>query len=548
LLVTDTVDKALFSDPAIPLDFNLTQKSSSNIIIDGNLNDWKDAYPVHLRGDERNSTGLYVKNNLDAVAYTKWDADNFYIAVEVTDDIHKQSETPSNLWKNDSVQITIDPLNDKSTSYSSDDMEWGFALNNDGTKSVYIFSSNAPNPKGEVSGQVSFEAVRDEVYKKTYYEIKIPKSMINQFPAIENSLIGWDVLVNDADYQNGRDNFVNWTKGLGDSKNPSLYDTFKLVNIPYEAPKSTDATLSSLNLSGGYSVTPTFAPPVTSYTVTVPNSISDLSITPTVASSVYKSIDVTLNGTSVIPVAGVYLANLIAGTNTLAITVTVEDGVTTMTYSITITRSAEPPKSTDATLSGLSLSVGYSVTPAFAPNVTSYTLTVADLSITPTVASSVYKSMDVTLNGTSVIPVAGVYTANLIAGTNTLAITVTAEDGTTTMTYNVTITREQPPKSTDATLSSLSLSGGYSVTPAFAPNVTSYTVTVPNSASNLSITPTVASSVYKSIGVTLNGTSVIPVAGVYTVNLIVGTNTLAITVTAEDGTTTMTYNVTITRE
>jgi hypothetical protein len=58
----------------------------------------------------------------------------------------------------------------------------------------------------------------------------------------------------------------------------------------------------------------------------------------------------------------------------------------------------------------------------------------------------------------------------------------------------------------------------------------------------------VASSVYKSIGVTLNGTSVIPVAGVYTVNLIVGTNTLTITVTAEDGTTTMTYNVTITRQ
>ena len=62
-------------------------------------------------------------------------------------------------------------------------------------------------------------------------------------------------------------------------------------------------------------------------------------------------------------------------------------------------------------------------------------------------------------------------TANvaLAVGDNAVSVVVTAEDGETTRTYTVAITRAAPPLSDDATLRSLTLSG---VTLAFDPAVT----------------------------------------------------------------------------
>ena len=50
-------------------------------------------------------------------------------------------------------------------------------------------------------------------------------------------------------------------------------------------------------------------------------------------------------------------------------------------------------------------------------------------------------------------------TVSLSVGENAISIEVTAEDGNTTRTYTVTVTRAAPPLSTDSTLSSLVLSG-----------------------------------------------------------------------------------------
>ncbi len=233
LVVMDTTThRPIFSDDHAALDFNLIQKAG-RMNLDGNLADWKDAYPVHIRGAARNNTGIHDSSNLEAVAYTKWDENSFHIAVEVTDNIHKNSEDASNMWKNDSVQISFDPLDDNGDMYKADDMEWGFSMNDTGEHLAFVFASTAPNPNGNVTGQVPFRVVRDEDRKKTYYEIQIPLSLIKDMKPELNQSIGFNVNINDADFQNGRDNFINWTKGLGDSKNPGLYDGFIFIE---EAP------------------------------------------------------------------------------------------------------------------------------------------------------------------------------------------------------------------------------------------------------------------------------------------------------------------------
>ncbi|KIL38339.1 hypothetical protein SD70_27090 [Gordoniibacillus kamchatkensis] len=230
LQVEDTVkNKAIFHDSAMPVDFNLVQQSHG-VTVDGDLSDWQDAFPIHLRRDDQNASGYSDPANLEATAYAKWAEDGMYFAVTVRDNVHKQSENAANLWKNDSVQVSLDPLNDRESPYGPDDTEWGFALADDGTLLVNIFNSAPPNPNGDVSGRIPFKAVRDEAAGRTRYEFQIPAAYVKDLKPKLGGTIGFNVAVNDADYQNGRDNFIQWTKGTADSKNTGLYDSFSFAD------------------------------------------------------------------------------------------------------------------------------------------------------------------------------------------------------------------------------------------------------------------------------------------------------------------------------
>ena len=120
---------------------------------------------------------------------------------------------------------------------------------------------------------------------------------------------------------------------------------------------------------------------------------------------------------------------------------------------------------------------------------------------------------------------------------------MTAEDGQTTLTYTVAVTRAEPltPElSSDATLSALGLSGVDFGT--FDSTTTSYTAQVANSVSETTVTPTVndsgASYVIKLGGVT-DADGVIPLS--------VGSNVITIEVTAANGGDSRIYTVEVTR-
>ena len=197
------------------------------------------------------------------------------------------------------------------------------------------------------------------------------------------------------------------------------------------------------------------------------------------------------------------------------------------------------PLSTDATLSGLTLS---DVTLTFASTTTDYTASVANdvtqTTVTPTVNDD---------GATYAIKLGGVAGADgvipLAVGSNIITVEVTAEDGNTARTYTVTVTRAEapapPPLSADATLSSLTLSDAPFT---FASDTTSYDVNVANGVDQTTVTATTNDD-----GATYN----IKLDGVAdddgTVSLTVGSNVIAVEVTAEDGETTKTYTVTVTR-
>jgi len=48
-------------------------------------------------------------DDLSAIVYTKWDLNYLYLAASVTDNTHWNDYLPNDVWKGDSIQLTIDP-------------------------------------------------------------------------------------------------------------------------------------------------------------------------------------------------------------------------------------------------------------------------------------------------------------------------------------------------------------------------------------------------------------------------------------------------------
>ena len=213
----------------------------------------------------------------------------------------------------------------------------------------------------------------------------------------------------------------------------------------------------------------------------------------------------------------------------------------------TIIDNDQPALSDDATLSALDLEDASSapavLTPQFTPGTTVYTASVANsvgyITITPAKSHN-GAQVAVTANGAST-PDTG--TADLTVGDNLITVTVTAEDGTSQQSYTITVTRGP---SDDATLSSLSLVGVGAIilTPAFDPATTGYTAEVANTVETISLTaPQTNDGASVSI-VYADGASIPDTAQI---DLEYGENIISITVTAQDGTTTLNYQVKVTR-
>lgn len=273
-------------------------------------------------------------------------------------------------------------------------------------------------------------------------------------------------------------------------------------SITIGAAKNTDATLKSLGVTG-QTLSPAFNANTTSYTVTVPRDTTSVTVTGAANAT-----------TSTVTGLGNY--TLSGSTLSVPVKVTAQSGAT-KTYTINIKKQLN----SDATLKSLVVA-GQTLSPAFDPNVTSYTVTVP--SGTKITVTGEAKETTSTVKGN------GEYT---ITGTKSIPIEVTAENGTK-KTYTINAkTPTSPAASNDAALKGLNVSG-YDITPVFASDVTDYTVTVPNNADSIIVNAT-----------TNHDKAKVEVTG--DKDLKVGDNKVTVKVTAEDGTV-KTYTINVKKE
>ncbi|WP_165452496.1 cadherin-like beta sandwich domain-containing protein [Paenibacillus thalictri] len=210
-----------------------------------------------------------------------------------------------------------------------------------------------------------------------------------------------------------------------------------------DLPPSSNADLSGLLLSSAESndlveLEPAFSAGDQEYTAAVAYTVYSVNLKPITAE---PNATVTVNGAHLSAGSAASIP-LSVGSNTISVVVTAQDGLSSKTYSLTVTRA----KSSNADLSGFSLTSGapnetITLSPVFQP---------ANINYTSTVSSDVYSvrisavtaelgaDLSISVNGTTVT---GAAYSNLLTGDNVIKVTVTAPDLLTTKQYTVHVTK-----------------------------------------------------------------------------------------------------------
>ena len=205
---------------------------------------------------------------------------------------------------------------------------------------------------------------------------------------------------------------------------------------------STDAELSALSLSPG-TLDPAFDRMTDSYTASVEHLQSPITLIATASDPVNAKVEF-LDGDDM-PLADAdgntagHQVDLAVGENTIKIKVTAEDGLTTRTYTLVVTRAGPNTDLSDLRVNGVSV-------PGFESDV-KYKSSGVQRGVAASVAQATIEGVTddpdaaVAYLGTDTDEMTDGHQVNLSEGRNEISIVVTAADGVTTRTYLLSVNR-----------------------------------------------------------------------------------------------------------
>lgn len=180
---------------------------------DGNLGEWTGQPRFEVNGVRLEGWG--GKQDLSAYGYTSWDDDYFYLALEVTDDIHAQPDAGGAIWNGDGIQLALGIAN-ADGSNPGEYHELGLAGDDQGKLLKWRWLAPSGFDSGD-SLQLREAVVRDGL--TTNYEAAIPWSELTYEPdrVQEGLKLKFSLLVNDNDGE-GRRGWIEYNGGIGAAK------------------------------------------------------------------------------------------------------------------------------------------------------------------------------------------------------------------------------------------------------------------------------------------------------------------------------------------
>lgn len=189
----------------------------------GDLTMWEHLPPIRV---DRHLDVLPADLNVDwngpedlsVTAWLGWDTTNLYLAAKVRDDIYSVDDS-KDYWENDSLIISIDPMNDaeKGAGYDANDHELGLVLHSNGPVVCESY-------RGDRQAQSQVKILR--VANDTVYEIAITWASLGVQPAL-GKVFGLNFAAIDNDGR-GRQCWMGAKPGSFESKRPFVYKDFYL--------------------------------------------------------------------------------------------------------------------------------------------------------------------------------------------------------------------------------------------------------------------------------------------------------------------------------
>ena len=170
--------------------------------------------------------------DLSARYFTTWDSDNFYIAVEVQDDVHLQQFESNAVYQNDGLQVFYDMDNNGTPQDPNleDDYAWSFSLTEKGPQAykAYVPAWQTAFLKEGLTADVELQINRNDDTGLTTYEMRIPKTNLRPLNLKEETVFGMALMINDADEDQRETGLMN-TNGSEPWKNPGTYSDMILL-------------------------------------------------------------------------------------------------------------------------------------------------------------------------------------------------------------------------------------------------------------------------------------------------------------------------------
>ncbi len=234
-------------DPPPPTRPGIEAPLAGTMTIDGSLAEWSAAPFTALAppGDwvSPDLPPPSSATDLSARFAAMWDGLNLYLAVEVADDLAVNPNPPANIWMGDSVQVAFDMALDGGHAYDGDDdFEMGWARTGGGDAGYeWTAPASAPIFYSEFASAVTTAGLA--------YELAIPANMPAPSGFYEGSRYGFTILVNEDD-GTGREGWIEWTPGIGSTKDPASFGLLNLVTTVSPDPDDTEAPPESADDPG----------------------------------------------------------------------------------------------------------------------------------------------------------------------------------------------------------------------------------------------------------------------------------------------------------
>lgn len=201
------------------------QELPGEIEIDGNLSEWKAVSPYIYDSSEfiSNKTG-WITEDITAGMYLGHYNGDLNLAFEVNDNIHFQDKVEGSIWEGDCIQMAFDFYSDRTPYYNANDLEIGFALNNEGEKQIFCWLSHFSGENDPL------EITEYEIQRKgktTIYEIKIPLSKLGDPKITAADTFGFTFTINDNDGEKFNGGIIG-SRGIWGDKRPDQFGTLVL--------------------------------------------------------------------------------------------------------------------------------------------------------------------------------------------------------------------------------------------------------------------------------------------------------------------------------